>query len=376
MKSLGAVCWGRGEPWVIEEIDVDPPGRKEVLVEWAAAGLCHSDEHNRTGDRVPVEMDGTVYPLLGGHEGAGIVKEIGPEVTEFVVGDHVVSSFVPACGRCRYCASGRAFICNANAGFGNKGQIVDGTIKHTVRGQELNVLGKLGTFSERTVVAEASLIGIDRKYSLESACLVSCGVATGWGSAVERGGTKPGDVVVVVGAGGLGNSAVQGARLVGAAHIVAIDPISYRREMAQKVGATATAPSIELARDLIMSLTDGQGADVVVLTPSIVTGDLIHEAIDVTGKGSVCVLTGMGPLGETPVLLDIGRFALFHKDLRGCLFGASDPRLAVPRLLNLYGAGLLDLDIMVSTYPLEDIGSALADSNEGRNVRGVLTMNR
>jgi NDMA-dependent alcohol dehydrogenase len=374
MKSLAAVAWKVGDPWRIEEIDVDPPGPGEVLVEWAAAGLCHSDEGMRSGDRVTPEMEDVVFPMLGGHEGAGVVSEVGPGVTAFAVGDHVLANFAPACGECRYCASGRGFLCNSNKGFMSKGQLVDDTVKHRADGQDLYVMGKLGTFAERTVVSVASLQRIDHDLALESACLISCGVTTGWGSAVERGGTKPGDVVVVVGVGGLGTSAVQGARIAGAQHIIAVDPIAYRREMSQKVGATSTAASMADARAEIMQLTDGQGADVVILTPSRVTGQIIHDALDITGKGAVCVVTGMGTKGVSDVPMDIGAFTLFNKELRGCLFGSMDPRASAPRLLSLYRQGLLDLDIMVTTYPLHNIAEALADSNEGRNVRGVLTM--
>jgi S-(hydroxymethyl)glutathione dehydrogenase/alcohol dehydrogenase len=375
MKSLAAIAWNVGAPWSIEEIDIDPPGPGEVLVEWAAAGLCHSDEGIRSGDRVLPELESSLFPLLGGHEGAGVVSDVGPGVTAFAIGDHVLANFAPACGECRYCASGRGFICNGNKGFLTKGQLADGTVKHRARGQDLCVMGKLGTFAERTVVSVDSLQHIDHDLALESACLVSCGVTTGWGSAVERGGTKPGDVVVVVGVGGLGTSAVQGARIAGAQHIIAVDPIAFRREMSQKVGATSTAASMADARVEIMHLTNGQGADVVILTPSVVTGAIIHEALDITGKGAVCVVTGMGPKGVSDVPIDIGNFTLFNKELRGCLFGSLDPRSSAPRLLSLYRQGLLDLDIMVTTYPLRNIAEGLADSNEGRNVRGVLTMN-
>jgi S-(hydroxymethyl)glutathione dehydrogenase/alcohol dehydrogenase len=241
MKSLAAICCGVGEPWSVAEIDVDPPGRGEVLVEWAAAGLCHSDEGIRTGERVPKEEEATRFPMLGGHEGAGVVAEVGSGVTAFAIGDHVLANFVPACGRCRYCATGRGFICNNNKGFAERGQLVDGLIKHRARGRDLFVMAKLGTFAERTVVSQASLLPLDSDLPLTSACLVSCGVTTGWGSAVERGGTRPGDVVVVVGSGGLGFSAVQGARMAGAEHIIAVDPIEHRREMAYKAGATGPA---------------------------------------------------------------------------------------------------------------------------------------
>jgi NDMA-dependent alcohol dehydrogenase len=375
MKSLAAICWGVNQPWTVEEIEVDPPGPGEVLVEWAAAGLCHSDEGIRTGERVPKEEEPKRFPMLGGHEGAGIVADVGPGVTAFSPGDHVLANFVPACGRCRYCATGRGYICDDNKGFAERGQLVDGQIKHHARGQDLFVMAKLGTFAERTVVSQRSLLPLDSDLPLASASLVSCGVTTGWGSAVERGGTRPGDIVVVVGTGGVGFGAVQGARIAGAKHIIAVDLIENRREMAHKGGATSTAASIADARDEIAHLTNGQGADVVVLTPSVVTGQLIHDALGITGKGGTCVVTGMAEHGVQPVPMDIGMFALYNKQLLGCLFGSMDPRASAPRLLGLYRQGLLDLDVMVTRYPLSDINEALADSNEGRNIRGVLTMN-
>jgi NDMA-dependent alcohol dehydrogenase len=374
LKAKAAVVWGPGESWTIEEIDVDPPGPGEVMVEWVASGLCHSDEHFRSGDRVPMEIEGLVFPLLGGHEGAGVVAEVGPGVEDLAVGDHVVASFAPTCGKCRYCTSGRAMICDANRDFMAPGQLVDRTIKHRVRGHDLFVMAKLGTFSERTTVSVASVIKIDPDVPLDAACLVSCGVPTGWGSAVVRGEIRPGDVVAVVGLGGLGISAVQGARIAGAAKIVAIDPFPLRRETAAKVGATHIAASIDEARGDIAHLTNGQGADVVVLTPSVVTGEILSEGLSITGKGSICVSVGMGELGERPVPIDVGMFALLHKDVRGSLFGGMDPRSAPGKLLGLYKDGLLDLDALITTYPLDDIGTALADTMSGLNVRAVVRM--
>ncbi|MFD7880439.1 alcohol dehydrogenase catalytic domain-containing protein [Streptomyces sp. NPDC059766] len=372
MKGLAAIAWRRGEPWSIEEIEIDPPGPGEVLVEWSAAGLCHSDEHFRDGGRVPVDFDDIVFPLLGGHEGAGVVAQVGPGVTELEVGDHVVASFSPTCGKCRYCASGRGGLCNANKDFMKRGQLVDGTVKHRVDGQDLYVMAKLGTFAERTTVAVASLVRIEQDLPLTAASLVSCGVSTGWGSAVVRGDTRPGDIVVVVGLGGLGISAVQGARLAGAAEIIGIDPFELRRTAAEKLGATRTAASIDEAREIIAQFTNGQGADRVILLPSTVTGAILNEGISITGKGAVCVVVGMGELGEADIPIDVGMLALYQKDIRGSLFGGLDPRDAPERLLGLYRRGLLDLDAMITTYDFAEIGTALADSMEGRNVRAVL----
>lgn len=374
MKGLAAIAWRRGEPWSIEEIDVDPPGPGEVLVEWSAAGLCHSDEHFRSGDRVPEGFDDLVFPLLGGHEGAGVIGMVGPGVTALEVGDHVVASFSPTCGRCRYCASGRGRLCNANKDFMKRGQLIDGTVKHRVDGQDLYLMAKLGTFAERTTVAVDSVVKIDPDVPLAPASLVSCGVSTGWGSAVVRAETSPGDVIVVMGLGGLGISAVQGARVAGAGEIIGIDPFPLRRDVAEKLGATHTAATVDEVRDLIAHLTDGQGADAVVVLPSVVTGTIVQEALSITGKGSICVLVGMGELGERAVPIDIGMFVLYEKELRGSLFGGLDPRSAPQDMLNLYRRGLLDLESMVTTYPFDDINVGLADSLEGRNVRAVLLM--
>lgn len=376
MKTRAAIAWRPGAPWTIEEIDIDGPAAGEVLVEWSAAGLCHSDEHFRSGDRVPPHMSEDLFPLLGGHEGAGVVAAVGPGVTALRAGDHVSASFAPTCGQCRYCASGRGQLCGANKDFMVRGQLSDGSIRHWVQGKPLYVMAKLGTFAERTVVSERSVVKIDPDLSLEAACLVSCGVATGFGSATERAGTRPGDVVAVVGLGGLGAAAVQGARLAGARAIVAIDPFELRRGTALKFGATHTAAAIAEGAPAIAHLTDGQGADRVILTPSVVTGELIRDGLAITGKGAVCVVTGMGPLGESSVPLDIGAFALYAKELRGCLYGSFDPRYAPAYLLSLYRSGLLDIDGMITAYPLGDIDRALSDTLDGRNVRAVLTMSR
>ncbi|MDN5913573.1 MAG: alcohol dehydrogenase catalytic domain-containing protein [Pseudonocardia sp.] len=375
MKAQAAVVTGRDEPWRVVEIDVAPPAPGEVLVEWHAAGLCHSDEHFRSGDRVAAGAESALYPMLGGHEAAGIVAEIGAGVTTVAPGDRVVASFSPICGRCRYCASGRGSLCNGNKDFMLRGQLVDGAHRHHLDGEPLYLMAKLGTFAERTVVAERSVLPIPDGVPFEAAALVSCGVATGWGSAVERAGTRPGDVVVVVGCGGLGISAVQGARSVGAREIIGVDPLPLRRDGAKTFGATRTAASIDEVRGMVADLTDGQGADRVILTPSVVTPEILHDGLDITGKDAVLVVTGMGPFGETPVPLDIGMFALLNKQIRGCLFGSLDPRTATPRLLDLYRDGLLDLDAMITRYPLANIGTALADQLEGRNLRGVLVMN-
>ena len=254
MKARAAVLHGIGQEWSVEEIEVDPPRAGEVLVEWKAAGMCHSDEHLVTGDMVmPDEMRqmmelGPFWPIIGGHEGSGVVAEVGPGVTSVAPGDHVSASFIPACGRCHYCSTGRQNLCDDGAGAFAKGMITDGTSRHrTASGEDLMLFAKLGTFAERTVVSESQVIKVEPDIPLEAVALVSCGVATGWGSATSRADVQAGDSVVVVGIGGIGINAVQGAAMAGARHVIAVDPLEFKREKAMEFGATHTFSSMEEA---------------------------------------------------------------------------------------------------------------------------------
>ncbi len=368
MKTRAAVLWGTGVGWKIEEIDLDPPKAGEVLVEWKAGGICHSDDHLATGD-----LQNAFFPMVGGHEGAGVVVDVGPGVSSLQAGDHVSASFIAACGRCKYCATGRQYLCNLARDYSKKGQFTDGTSRHHLAGEDIYVMAKLGTFSQYSVVAEGSLIIIDDDIPLTSAALVSCGVSTGWGSAVERGGTRAGDVVVVVGVGGLGVGAVQGARLAGASSIIAVDPSEYRRKRSLDFGATHTAASMADAMPVVRDLTWGQGADRVVMTPSLLRSDLLQEGLDLTGKGGTLVATAMAPAGQKHAAIDLSNLAMYSKEIKGAIFGCLNPRESVPRLLSLYKQGLLLLDEMVTVYPLSGINDAFQDMREGRNVRGVVT---
>ena len=266
MRSKAAVLWGREQDWEILEIDLDPPKDHEVLVKWVAAGLCHSDQHLRTNDigapRDPAAgPDPRLFPLVGGHEGAGVVEAVGPGVTGVEPGDHVAASFFPICGRCRMCLTGHTNLCDLGAQTFSPGQISDGTPRYHYEGKPLNVMSKLGTFSEYGVVHEASLVKVGREFPLPAVALVSCGVTTGWGSAVYRADVAQGDVVVVVGVGGVGMNAVQGARMAGAKYVVAVDPVEFKQKSALDFGATHTAGSMEEALPLVVELTRGQLAD-------------------------------------------------------------------------------------------------------------------
>ncbi len=225
METEAAILWERPGEWSVEPIDLDPPKDGEVLIRLAASGMCHSDEHLVTGD-MPVPL-----PMIGGHEGAGVIEEVGPGVTALKPGDHVVLGFVPACGKCPSCATGHSNLCDVG-GILMAGRQMDGTIRHHARGQDVATMVCLGTFAPYTVVNQASCVKILDDIPLEKACLVGCGVTTGWGSAVYAADVRPGDYVAVIGIGGIGASAVQGARLAGAEMIFAIDPVELKRKLA------------------------------------------------------------------------------------------------------------------------------------------------
>ena len=378
MKTRAAVLWGREQDWQIEEIDLDPPKSQEVVVRWAAAGLCHSDEHLRSSDmgssEDPERPRPGLFPLVGGHEGGGVVLEVGPDVHTLDPGDHVAASFFPICGRCKMCITGHSNLCDLGAATFIPGQISDGTVRYHLDGQDLNVMSKLGTFADNGVVHEASLVSVDPELPLSVVALVSCGVTTGWGSAVYRAKVMPGQTVVVVGVGGVGINAVQGARMVGAKNIVAVDPVVFKQKAALDFGATHAVGSMEEALSIVTDLTRGQMADAVILVPSVMYGDLMALALELTGKGGTCVVTGVAPQSQTECSVNLFQLAMFQKEIKGVVFGAANPRFDIPNLLALYKSGQLKLDeLITNTYPLEQINAGYQDMLDGVNIRGIVT---
>ena len=380
MKTRAAILYGVGEKWKVEEIDIDPPGPGEVLVKTAFAGLCHSDEHLVTGDMVPPQEllehlpGGTIFPIVGGHEGSGVVVDVGEGVTKVQPGDHVSCSFVPACGHCPPCAQGRQNLCDLGARTFGGGMITDGTYRlHNSAGADLNTLAKLGTFAEHMVLADASVIKVEPDLPLDAVCLVSCGVATGYGSAVNRAEVRAGDTVVVVGCGGIGSNAVQGAAAAGAANVVAIDPVEFKQEKAMEFGATHTASSMADAKQLIDDLTWGRMANAVILTPGVLYGDFVQQAMDLTAKGGTVVATAVAPMNQQQVDLDLARMTLNQKQLRGTIFGSASPNSQIPELLMLYRQGRLKLDELITRrYSLDEINQGYQDMNDGKNIRGII----
>jgi S-(hydroxymethyl)glutathione dehydrogenase/alcohol dehydrogenase len=289
-------------------------------------------------------------------------------------GDHVVLSFIPACGRCPSCARGQQHLCDLGAVILAGKQISDGTARHHAKdGTDLSLMCCVGTFAPVTVVNEASCIKIDDWIPLEKAALVGCGVTTGWGSAVNAANVQAGDTAVVIGLGGVGINAVQGAAMAGARYVVAVDPNAWKLEAAPSFGATHTASSIEEAQALVGQITWGAMADKAILTTGVATGDLIAPMMSMVAKGGRGVVTAVAPMMQEDVKLNLFDLAMQRKELVGCIFGNANPRRDIPRLLRLYDEGKLKLDELVTReYTLEDVNQGYQDMRDGKNFRGVL----
>ncbi|WP_261566033.1 NDMA-dependent alcohol dehydrogenase [Frankia gtarii] len=366
MRTRAAIAWEIGKPWSVEEVELDPPKSGEIRVRLAASGLCHSDDHAVTGDTP------NALPVVGGHEGAGVVEEIGPGVTSVAPGDHVVLAFISSCGRCRWCMSGRANLCDVGAQMMG-GLPLDGTTRTHARGRDVRRMTNLGTFSPYTVVNESSAIKVDRDLPLDLAALVGCGVTTGFGSAVNTAEVRPGDTVVVVGIGGIGAAAVQGARVAGAQHIVAVDPVAWKLDQAKVFGATHGVASMAQAVPLVAELTRGVMADSAILTVGVAHGDMIAPLLALVRKAGIGVVTAITPYRESTVTMSLGTLTTWQKQLRGSLYGEYAPAVAIPQMLSLYRRGLLQLAEMVTRrYPLDDVQQGYDDMRAGRNIRGLV----
>jgi len=379
MRTRAAVLYAPHTEYKIEEIELDDPKANEVLVRFVASGMCHSDEHMVTGDMVPPEeawplmgID-DMWPLIGGHEGAGVIAEVGPGVSSVAVGDHVSASFVPSCGRCRYCSTGRQNLCDAGAGAFLKGMSTDGTTRHHLADSDPLLFAKLGTFANHTCVSEDQVIKVDTDLPLEAVALVSCGVATGWGSATNRAAVSPGDTVVVVGIGGIGINAVQGAAMAGARRVIAVDPIEFKREKAMEFGATDAFTSMEEALPAVMALTEGMMADKVIMTPGVLHGEMMALGTQLAGKGGTIVVTAIAPMTQTESSVNLFELAMWNKEIKGTIFGSLNPRADIPRLLDLYRGGQLKLDELITNrYSLDDINIGYQALRDGTNIRGVI----
>lgn len=368
MKVKAAVLEEIGAPWQITEVELGDPVEGEIQVRLAASGLCHSDAHVASGASPTAFL-----PLLGGHEGAGVVTKVGPGVRDLEVGDHVVLAFIPACGTCPSCASGLQNLCDKGAGLLTGQAIADQTFRVNRGGRPVIQMCLLGTFSPYVTVHQASAVKIEKDVPLDKAALLGCGVSTGWGSATEIGNTRPGDTVVVMGVGGVGINSIQGATFAGARFVVAIDPVEFKRKKALELGATHAYASVEEAAAELPDFTWGKLAEVVIITVGEIKGEHIQQALSLTGKGGQVIVTGMGDFRDLTVDLNLFELTLLQKRVQGAIFGGVGPRTQIPKLLHLYRSGQLKLDELVTTtYRLEDINQGYQDMADGKNLRGVV----
>ena len=366
MKTRAAVLRATGQDFEVTELDLDGPKAGEVLIRYVAAGLCHSDEHLRHGDIVPR------FPLVGGHEGAGIIEEVGPGVTRLKAGDHVICSFLPVCGHCRWCSTGKSNLCDMGATILD-GCLPDGTYRFHQNGEDFGGMCMLGTFSEFATISENSAVKVEDDLPLDKVVLIGCGVPTGFGSAVHAAATEPGDTIAIYGIGGIGINSVQGAALAGARNVVAIDPLPNKREAAEQFGATHSCASAEQAHELIYQLTRGVGADKAIVTVGVVTSDVVTSAFHAIRKGGTVVVTGLADPGKNTIELPGAILTLFEKRIQGSLFGSGDPFHDIPRMVELYRAGDLKLDeLITTTYTLDQINEGYQDLLDGKNIRGVI----
>lgn len=367
METKAALLESAPSEWRVCTVELDEPRDHEVLVRMGAAGLCHSDAHFAVGD-----ISLGHFPMCGGHEGAGVVEAVGAGVRGLRVGNHVAASFIASCGRCRWCASGRQNLCD-NGALMREGHQLDGSYRMHLGGRDVGQFGLISTFSEWTVMPDYSCVRIDEDVPFDVAALVACGVPTGWGSAVNGAKVAPGNVVVVMGVGGIGINAVQGAAHAGASRVIAVDPLPMKLEFARELGATDTSPCINEAAELARSLTNGQGADSTIVCVGRLESADVVAAVDSIRKGGVVVLTAAAREGATAVSLDILSFQMHEKSIVGLLYGGMSPTRDIPRLLDLWKAGDLELSKLISArYVLEDINQGYADLLAGRNLRGVV----
>jgi alcohol dehydrogenase (nicotinoprotein) len=371
-ESKAAVLTATGSDWEIHDLTVAAPREGEVLIKLAYAGLCYSDEHLRFDKNARL-------PIVGGHEGSGVVQQTGPGVTGLQAGDHVALTFVTVCGRCHWCSRGRGNLCESG-GRANVGQMADGSFRFggTAPGFPSDGLGGfcgLGTFSQFAVISQNACVKVDPAVPLRAVALVSCGVMTGWGSAVHTAGTQIGDTVVVVGAGGIGLNAVQGARQAGAAAIIAVDPVQAKRDLALELGAThavATAP--EAAKLAAAANPAARGADAAIVAVGNLTTEIITQAFRTTGRGGTLVIAGLSHDAlDLNVQVPGTVLAATERRVVGSFVGSCNPRRDIPLLLGLYQRGQLQLDQLVSRhYALEEITAGYADLASGKNIRGVI----
>lgn len=368
MKAVAAVFTGKGQPLAVDEVDLEPPSRDEVLVRLEASGICRSDLSYIDG-KWP-----SVLPIVLGHEGSGVIQAVGPGVSEDRVGERVVLTFAPPCGRCRPCLEGRANLCVVADACMERGTMPDGTTRWTWQGRALHHLALVSSFATHAVLPSAAAIAITPKLELAMASLLGCGVTTGIMSVTSRAGVRPGDSVAVFGCGGVGLSAVQGARLVSAHPVIAVDPLESKRALALRLGAShAVDPSAAEPAAVIRELANG-GVDYAF--EALGSPDVARQAFDSVRRGGTTVLIGQPAIGVN-MTLPVYDVTQYEHTVLGSNLGGASPALAIPRLAELAAIGWIDLAAMVThRFPLRDINQAIDTAASGTAGRVLLDLTR
>ena len=364
MKTRAALFHEAGQPLVVREVDLAEPQAGEVLVRVAAAGVCHSDLHYLKGEWIGPR------PMVLGHEGAGVVERVGPGVTRVRPGDHCVLIFRGNCGACYYCTIGRPALCAGRVS--PPGTLFDGTTRLSLDGQPIYHMARVACFAEHAVLAEEMLLPIPEAIPLDRAALVGCAVMTGVGAAMNTARVEPGSTVVVIGCGGVGLNVVQGARMLNAGRIIAVDLLDNKLDYALGFGATHAINAHEeepVAR--VRELTGG-GADYAF--DAIGSARTVQQAFEMVRAGGTAVVVGVAPQGQL-AQIDAYAIAMQEKTLKGCFYGSARPRVDMLRLLDLYQQGRLKLDELISRrYTLDQINEGFALLQGGAVARGVIVM--
>jgi S-(hydroxymethyl)glutathione dehydrogenase/alcohol dehydrogenase len=367
IKSKAAIAWGPNKPLTIEEVDVELPKKGEVLVKIIASGVCHTDAFTLSGE----DPEG-IFPVILGHEGGGIVEQIGEGVTSVAVGDHVIPLYTPECGECKFCLSGKTNLCQKIRETQGKGLMPDGTSRFSLNGEPIFHYMGCSTFSEYTVLPEISLAKVNPKAPLEEVCLLGCGVTTGMGAVMNTAKVEVGDTVAIFGLGGIGLSAVIGAAMAKASRIIAIDINESKFELAKKLGATDCINPKDYDKpiqDVIVELTDG-GVDY--SFECIGNVNVMRSALECCHKGwGESIIIGVAGAGQEistrPFQLVTGRV------WRGTAFGGVKGRSELPEYVERYLAGEFALnDFITHTMSLEKINEAFELMHEGKSIRSVI----
>jgi S-(hydroxymethyl)glutathione dehydrogenase / alcohol dehydrogenase len=367
MRVKAAVAWEAGKPLEIETIDLEGPKQGECLVKLAATGVCHTDAYTLSG-RDPEGL----FPVVLGHEGAGVVEEIGPGVRSLAPGDHVIPLYIPECRECRFCLSGRTNLCVKLRATQGKGLMPDGTSRLSHRGRMVHHYMGTSTFAERTVLPEIALAKIRSDAPLDKVCLLGCAVTTGIGAVLHTAKVEPGASVAVFGLGGVGLSVIQGAVMAGAERIIAVDLNPAKFELARRFGATEFVNPSEV-KDLAQAIVDATDGGVDYSFECVGNVELMGQALACTQRGwGQSIIIGVAGAGEQiharPFLLVTGR------SWRGSAFGGTRGRTQLPGFVDRYLAGRIKLDEMVSrSMPLERINEAFELMHQGEVIRSVIT---